>query len=267
MKINTAGVQVTILVPNYKTPMITKICMRLLRQHTDFSKARVIAIDNDSGDESLEYLKTLDWIDLIERPREADDTPPLSHARALDLALARVETPYVMTIHTDTFIRRPEWLDVLLEPFQKNPDLAGVGSWKLETKTLLQRWGKKIEGAWQSLFSREKEAVSEDELYLRSHCAIYRMDVIRKLGTGFSDGEGTAGSVMHRKMKAAGYQMLFLEAEFLGQYLDHLNHATMILNPELGSRASSIRKGSRNLKKKLRGFDVEKIMANEQLDK
>ena len=58
---------VTILVPNYKTPEITKICMRLIRKFTDFNVVDVIVIDNNSNDASLDYLKTLKWITLLER--------------------------------------------------------------------------------------------------------------------------------------------------------------------------------------------------------
>ncbi|PPC92474.1 MAG: glycosyltransferase, partial [Methylotenera sp.] len=48
---------VTILVPNYKTLEITKICMRLLRKYTNFDQVEVIAIDNNSQDASVEYLR------------------------------------------------------------------------------------------------------------------------------------------------------------------------------------------------------------------
>ena len=109
--------QVTILVPNYKTLEITKICMRLLRKYTNFDQVEVIAIDNNSQDASVEYLRSLPWIKLIERMPEADDTVPLSHSRALDLALAQVNTPYVLSIHTDTFVKRANWLDLLLNSF------------------------------------------------------------------------------------------------------------------------------------------------------
>lgn len=265
--------QVTILVPNYKTPEITKICLRLLRQHTDFNRAHVIVIDNDSQDASLDYLRTLPWIELIERQAAADDTPPLSHARALDLALERVRTPYVLSIHTDTFVRRNDWLDALLQPFAEDGKLAGVGSWKLETKTFMQKLGRKIEQIWKvGLYRltgrRTFHAVRFDPSlhYLRSHCAMYRMDVIRELKTGFADGNTVAGSVMHRKMVAAGYRMLFLESENLGRYVDHVNHATMVLNPELGSSSSSIRTGKKRVMDRLRGIDADAILANDALD-
>jgi hypothetical protein len=266
--------QVTILVPNYKTPEITRICMRLLRRYTDFSKAHVIAIDNASGDDSVEYLRNLPWIELIERQPSVDDTPPLSHSRALDLALERVQTPYVLSIHTDTFVRRSDWLDVLLAPFAADHNVAGVGSWKLETKTNLQRWGRLLEQGWKTTWFKatgqrtfRAERFDGSLHYLRSHCAMYRTDVIRLLGTGFSDGDGVAGSVMHRKMLAAGFRMKFLESLELGQYVDHLNHATMILNPELGSSSGNIRRGGKRLRDKLRGIDAEAILADSSLDR
>lgn len=268
------GKLVTILVPNYKTPDLTRICLRLLRKHTDPGKARVIVIDNDSADASLDYLRGLGWIQLIERPAAADDTPALSHARALDLALAQVTTPYVLSIHTDTFVRRADWLDVLLAPFAQDSRLAGVGSWKLESKTALQRVGRRLEQAWKMAWYKvsgqrtyRAERFDDSLHYLRSHCAMYRMDVIRELGTGFADEQGVAGSVMHRKMVAAGYRMLFLESEQLGQCVDHVNHATMVLNPELGSSAANVRSGRKRVGAKLRGIDADAILADASLDR
>lgn len=267
------GYLVTILVPNYKTPQITKICMRLLRKHTDFTIARVIAIDNNSQDESLTYLKSLPWIELIERTPEADDTPPLSHSRALDLALSRVATPFVLSIHTDTFVKHPGWLDNLLSPFNEDNNIAGVGSWKLESKTWWQRGGRKLEELWKKALYRLTGHKTYQDIrfdptlhYLRSHCAIYRTEVIRSLNTCFSDGDKVAGSIMHKKMVDAGYRMIFLPSEHLGKYVDHLNHATMVLNPELGSGKSTIRKGRRNIRRKLRDIDSEYLLNNQSLD-
>ena len=48
--------EVTILLPNYKTPELTKLCFRLLNKFTPPGRMRVIAIDNASGDASLEEV-------------------------------------------------------------------------------------------------------------------------------------------------------------------------------------------------------------------
>ncbi len=193
---------------------------------------------------------------------------------ALDLALAQFDTPFVLSIHTDTFVRHEAWLDVLLESFCQDEKLAGVGPWKLESKSRLQRLGRKLEE-----FVKKSELLLtgrgnfrperfDDSLhYLRSHCAMYRTDVIRSLSTGFSDGNEVAGSVMHRKMIEAGYRMLFLESDYLSRYVDHVNHATMILNPELGGSERLIRSGKKRVGVKLQKINASDILANESLDR
>jgi phosphoglycolate phosphatase-like HAD superfamily hydrolase len=54
--------QVTIIVPNYKTYELTKVCLRLLRKNTDLNHADVIVVDNNSNDESTKYLKNQHWM-------------------------------------------------------------------------------------------------------------------------------------------------------------------------------------------------------------
>ena len=56
--------KVTILIPSYRTPDLTKICLRLIRKNTPNGLAKVIVIDNDSRDASTEYLRSLAWITL-----------------------------------------------------------------------------------------------------------------------------------------------------------------------------------------------------------
>jgi len=264
---------VTILVPNYKTLLITQICLRLLRKHTDPAIADVIVIDNDSQDTSTDYLRSLKWIKLIERPSEPGETGVHAHSRALDLALAEVKTPYVLSIHTDTFIKRSDWLTFLLSQFD-NEQVAGVGSWKLESKSSLRRFGIYFEQGCKYVLNRlfgyqgyRGERLDKSAQYLRSHCAIYRTDIIRELATDFSDGDDTAGKTMHRKMVKSGYQMKFLSSANLGHYIDHLNHATSILNPELRRDGKNSGRSHRKIKAKMRGIDAVSILAQMDLDK
>lgn len=51
--------EVTVIIANYKTPELTRLCLRLLRMHTAPERYKVIVVDNDSQDESLEYLRGL----------------------------------------------------------------------------------------------------------------------------------------------------------------------------------------------------------------
>ncbi len=266
--------QVTILIPNYKTLTLTQLCLRLLRKYTTSDLAHIIVIDNDSQDESLAYLRTLNWIELIERPSVPGEAPAASHSSALDLALTQVKTPYVLSIHTDTLVKRPDWLPFLLTQIENNPRVAGVGSWKLESKPLLKRWAKQLERAVQTRYyklinkqNHSLEGTDENYYYLRSHCALYRTDLIRQFNTGFGDGDTVAGKVMHKKLIDAGYKMIFLPSEQLGQYVDHINHATMVLNPALGARDKTIKAGKERIEQRLKSVNATQILADVSLDR
>ncbi len=251
----------TVIIPNYKTPFLTRLCLRALRCCTDLSQTRVIVVDNDSADDSLEYLKRLRWITLIER-KTAGESGPQMHARALDTALAQVDTPFFAVMHTDTIVKDPKWLDFLLGQFDGSPRLAGVGSWKLEHVSRAKAAGQKIEDFIRGVFTGRRHA--PEERYLRSHCAVYRTRQVKELTRGFDDDE-TAGKSLHRMLVAAGFEMRFLESAELGRYVDHLNHATMILNPS-GSGRTSKASSRRKLDGKLDNPFYRKLLEDESLD-
>jgi hypothetical protein len=102
--------------------------------------------------------------------------------------------------------------------------------------------------------------------YLRSHCALYRMDLIRKNNLTFSDGGETAGKLMHKKLVDNGYKMVFLPSEFLSRYVVHLNHATMVFHPELGAEKKTIRKGLKRFKRELKALNADQILMDNSLD-
>jgi GT2 family glycosyltransferase len=263
---------VTILVPNYKTIELTKLCLRLLRKHTDLNKAKVVVIDSDSRDESLDYLRTLSWIELIERNVQPGESPVQAHARALDLGLARVTTPYVLSIHTDTLVKQAGWIDFLIVQIEKNPMIAGVGSWKLEFKPVWRRLLKMAERYMQLAYYRitrhtqhSLEGIGKNYYYLRSHCAMYRTDLLKKFNLHFDDNM-VAGKVMHKRLIDNGYQMIFLPSETLIHYVEHINHATAVLNPALSSRQKSVDKGLCRIEKSLARMNAKVILQDVSLD-
>lgn len=264
---------VTILIPNYRTPEITRLCLRLIRQLTDPELIRVIAIDNDSGDDSTAYLRTLRWIQLIERKAEADDTPELSHARALDMGVTNVDTPYFVSFHTDTFVRRNDWLPFLLSHIESKPEIAGVGSWKLEYKPryryLAKKFEARVQNAWYGLIAKDRgdlEHTPHHRQYLRSHCALYRTDAVQRNNLCFSENRDTVGRHVYDRLIELGYQMKFLSSPDLLPYVVHINHATKILNPELGSQPRAISQGQRRIREVLVEINADDVLANHSLD-
>ena len=256
---------VSIILPNYKTPELTRLCLRSLRKYTPHDAVRIIAVDNASGDESLEYLRSLDWIRLIERtPADiAGLEPAVMHTTAMDLAMKEVDTPFVLSFHTDTIVYSPDWLDFLLGRINRDERIAGVGSWKIEFFSPLRRFGKKlemVETRAKVLLGLKKPEVR----FLRSHCALYRTELLKRYTHGFGDGE-SAGKSIHKLLTAAGYTMEFIPPEVLIEYMDHLNHATMILNPTIGSRRTSSRRARSLLESRMARY--RNILDDDSLDR
>jgi len=264
---------VSILLPHYKTLELTKFCLRSLRKYTDPSRIQVIVIDNGSNDASIEYLRKLAWITLIERKPEPGEGVAAAHARALDLGLARATAPYVLSMHTDTIITSPLWLDFLLDEIEGQELIGAVGSWKLEFKPWYKRLVKKLDPAWRALRARmpqrfrQQGASKKDNhyLYLRSHCALYRTDLLHRFSLSFDENE-VAGKVLHRKLEERGFNMKFLDIHGLGSHVRHINHATMILNPEIAGRKTGTEAERRRVRRELESLDYRAILSDVSLD-
>src|SRR4030042_3034176 len=109
--------KVTICIVNYKTPDFIRLCLRSIRKFTKYPY-EVLVIDNDSHDESLDYLKSLGWIRLIERrAKEGESVGGYAHGAGLDLGLENCNTEFFVSMHSDTFVRKENWLSGLVGYF------------------------------------------------------------------------------------------------------------------------------------------------------
>ena len=95
---------------------------------------------------------------------------------------------------------------------------------------------------------------------------MYRTELLRRYGLTFSADRDTAGRVLHQRLVEAGHRMVFLPSEVLSRYVVHLNHATMVINPELGARKASIDKGLKRIRHVLDDLGAEAILADASLD-
>ena len=127
----------TICIVNYKTLDFIRLCLRSIRKFTKYPY-EVIVVDNDSQDESLKYLKSLNWIRLIERRAGANEPGGgYAHAAGLDLGLEDCNTEFFVSMHSDTFVRKDNWLEGLIYYFGRDESIVCVGSGKIE---LIPKW-------------------------------------------------------------------------------------------------------------------------------
>lgn len=259
---------VSIIVPHYQTESLARLCLRSIRRYTHPIPYEVIVVDNASGDgASLEYLRQVEWIRLIDRQRGVSRTPSLAHKEAVDIGIAASQAPYVLSFHTDTIPICDGWLDWLLEQMSADEHIAAVGTYKLELPSPIKQALKALE-AYFGLSRRQTEGTPQNRPYIRSHCALYRREVLSRLGLRYVDVEhDTAGRTIHFALQRHGYEPRLLPVPEMLKRVVHLNHGTMVMIPQLGARPSTIRRGWRAIDRFLADPAVRAVYHDESLDR
>ncbi|MBL7215766.1 MAG: glycosyltransferase family 2 protein [Phycisphaerae bacterium] len=263
---------VTICVVNYKTLDLTRLCLRSIRKYTN-SPYRVLVIDNDSQDESTEYLKSLDWIQLVERNDKTNDSSGgYAHAAALDMGMELCDTEYFMAMHSDTFVHQPGWLNALMRYFKENLKVACVGGGKCELTPAWSLWLKKLTDF--KTFKRKllciPDPIGKHRYYNRTVCSIYRTEILKKEGLSFlmdRDKGLTVGKKLYFELVDRGYPTVELSDRMMTRYLWHLAHATQVVNAEeYNLRNRTLRKTRRLLDEIMNSEQVRQILADDLLD-
>jgi glycosyltransferase involved in cell wall biosynthesis len=261
----------TICIANYKTLELTRLCLRSIRKFTHYPY-EVIVVDNGSADESLDYLRSLRWIRLIERDSSKDSSGGYSHGAALDLGLENCNTEFFAAMHSDTFIIKDNWLSDLINFFD-GEDFACVGSGKVE---LTPQWRILLKKAtdfrtFKRKLLREPDPVGIHRYYNRTICSIYRTAILKKENLSFLIGREkrlTVGKKLYFELVDKGYKTVELPDSFMRQYLYHLAHATQVINPhEFTLRKRTRKKCSKLISKIMSLGLITEMLEDVSLDK
>ncbi len=269
---NLIKAKATICIVNYKTPDFIRLCLRSIRKFTKYPH-EVIVVDNNSQDQSLRYLKSLKWIRLIEhRSNDCQSIGGHAHAAALDLGLKNCNTEFFVSMHSDTFVQKENWLTDLIRYFDNDEDVACVGSGKIE---LTPKWKILLKNAtdlrtFKRKLLKEPDPLGKFRYYNRTICCLYRTDVLlsEKLSFGMDQDKGlTGGKKLYFELVDRGYKTIELPPSIMGRYVIHLAHATQVINPEeFTLRKKTVRKCHRLVQQIMSSLIVQDILADDSLD-
>ncbi|UCG48058.1 MAG: glycosyltransferase [Phycisphaerales bacterium] len=258
---------------NYKTLDLTRLCLRSIRRFTTYPH-EVIVIDNDSQDASLDYLKSLTWIRLIERRAKAGEPGGgYAHAAGLDLGLESCNTEFFVSLHSDAYAIKDNWLNHLVGCFGKDRQVACVGSGKIE---LDPKWRALLKKAtdlrtFKRKILRKPDPVGEFRYYNRTICSLYRTDILRKEALSFLMGREsglTGGKKLYFELVDRGYRTVELHPWHMGRYIIHIAHATQAVNSrEFNLRKRTIRKYHRLVARALFSEPALGLLADNSLDR
>jgi len=262
----------TICIVNYKTLDFTRLCLRSIRKFTKYPY-EVIVVDNDSQDESLKYLKSLNWIRLIERHAGANEPGGgFAHAAGLDLGLENCNTEFFVSMHSDTFVRKDNWLKDLIYYFGRDESIVCVGSGKIE---LIPKWRILLKKAtdFRTLkrkVLREQDPVGKFRYYNRTICSLYRTDILRRERLSFlmdRDKGLTGGKKLYFELVDRGFKTVELPPSVMSRFIYHLAHATQVVNPQEFTLRNRTTKKCHRLVDRIMSSDVIKgILEDDSLD-
>jgi len=231
----------SIVLVNYKTPEVTAICLDLIQKAVNVADVPVWVVDNNSNDTSLTYLKSLDWIHLIERKAPAPEVGFMAHGRALDMALEQVTTDHLLLLHTDTLIYDPKIIELLIEKINANPKIAAVGCLEQVNRTVLETAWRRLVRSVKYYNRRIKVALGMKtreprlfyEIYLKSFCTLWNVAIIKRHGLSFAMVERIPGYEMQDLLVKLGYQFVAIPPREMFKYLDHIEAGTVSMVDQL----------------------------------
>ncbi len=262
----------TICVVNYKTLDLTRLCLRSIRKFTDYPY-EVVVVDNDSKDASVEYLRSLKWIRLIERrPGAGEPRGSYDEGSAFDLGLADCRTEFYIAMHSDTFVQRQGWLGELMAYFDSDVTVACVGSGKIELmprwQLILKRYAD-VKALGRKLFRQHRQHRSR--YHNRTICCLYRTDVLRREKLSFLPDwrlELTSGQKLYLELVDRGYRTVELPAMVMARYVLHLTHATQAVNPaEFSIKKRDRHRFANIVDKSMSSRIIQGIVADDSLDR
>ena len=225
----------SIVIPHYQTPDLARLCLRAIRRLTN-PAYEVIVVDNHSQDGSLEYLRSVGWIRLIERGPETEPDAVFAHASAMDIGTAAARGHWLVSFHTDTIVRREGWLEAMLGRLRENPKAAALGADKIDSDPA---WYRAMKSMWDThrakAFVRRVIGLQPNpryspQWYPRSFCAIYRLDLVRELGLTWQPAlHHPTGELLYRGLVDGGYDAVQLSSDEMRAYVEHVAHATALV--------------------------------------
>lgn len=173
--------EVTIIIPNYNGKSLLENCFRTL-EHQSYKDFKVLVVDNGSTDGSTDIksdVLDVEWIALNEN---------LGFCGAVNLAVQKTGTPYVILLNNDTETDKyfVEWL---LRGIKKSDHIFSCGAQMIDYKNheILDNAGDLYTAMGWAVARGKGRPCKHYETSKRvfSCCAgaaIYRMDIMRKIG-------------------------------------------------------------------------------------
>jgi glycosyltransferase involved in cell wall biosynthesis len=235
--------KIAVCIPHWQVKQYMTLCLRSIHKHSQKYDLQVIVVDNGSKDESLDYLRSLDWIFLLERPDEVHTNWPKNVFTAWDYGIQHATGDYFITMHSDVFVQTNDWLDPMLREINHSSSVAAAGAWKLHLENPIYAFQKRVTGyarkRVKKMLGMKKDVEWKIGHYPRDYCAMYRRDVIIDKGLQFLPIQGKEGGYSRgggysiaMQLWDAGYTTRMVSVHEMRSKIVHIAHGTAAVREE-----------------------------------
>ena len=202
--------KVSIIILTWNGLEFTKKCLDSLKDTVNDAMITTYVVDNGSTDGTVEYLKELDWIRVIENKEN------LGFVRGNNVAINQIKDDDIILLNNDIIVEQADWVSVLQETAYEKKDTGIVGCRLINEKREFLHagtyicpetyWGQQIGGGQKDIGQYSDNREVEGVVFA---CAYIKREVINKIGglneAFFSYFEDTDYCLAARK---AGYKVI-----------------------------------------------------------
>jgi hypothetical protein len=151
------------------------------------------------------------------------------------MVLERIETDYILLMHTDTFIFNADVFKLMLDLCRQAPNIAAAGcveqldrgglrsAWRLSSRYCKHHFRRMM----RTLGLPGRDPKPWKEAYLKSFCTLWNSKAIKEQGLHFCMDERVPGYTLQDRMEASGFDMVKIPPRRLFKYLDHVQAGTV----------------------------------------
>lgn len=214
----------SIIIPQYKTLELICLCIRAIKQFSVLNP-EIIVVDNNSKDASLDYLKKIKNITLIENKRKCHGAD--AHKLALDLGIKKAHSQWIILFHSDSIVLKKGWDEDLIDLTKKYPGTIGATTIYRDINpfapwyTTLLRYFKERGTFFSYTFNTTNKKIM-------SYCFLIERQFFIKTKYQFYGSQGDVGDSLYQLHIKNKKSFILLGRKMLNQFIWHTSNATSL---------------------------------------
>lgn len=252
---------ISIIIPQYKTYQVTQLCLRALKKFSTLD-IEVIVVDNNSADDSLDYLEKNAWIHLIKNADAA--VGGIGHKQALDLGIKAARGQWILLFHSDCIVLKKGWDQELLNLVRKYPDAIGAST-TIRDINPFASWYHKLERRFKERRHSYSHTLNSSDHKIMSYCFLVQRKFLLDSSFNFEQAEGDVAHELYRKHIKNKRVFVLMGRNFLQKILWHTSNVSSILSGQMTDK-KSVDKYHRKLDALLSSTVAKSLIIDSSLD-